>query len=146
MSIYPSSFSIDPLRSGINAQIQPVRHLSNSLNALIPWDLANAALAKSELNQFTEADRLYTRAITIFGTESIIPAIVLANDARTKLQLNQFAEADRLYTRAITTYGATPVRGFVLTNAAKAKLELKQFAEADRLYTRAITAYGTKPI
>jgi Tfp pilus assembly protein PilF len=101
--------------------------------------LSIAALTKINLNQWLEADKLYTQAfLQAYGDQ--IPATVLANAAFAKLNLNQWLEADKLYAQAIQAF-EHPIPTGVLANAALTKLHLKQWLEAEGLYSQAIQAW-----
>jgi hypothetical protein len=103
--------------------------------------LADAALAKSKLKHWLEADVLYTQAIQAYGNAA--PARILANAAYAKLNLNHWLEADTLYTRIIQTSG-NQTSIILLAQVAFTKFKLKWWPEADVLFTQVISGLENK--
>jgi len=118
---------------------KPLAYYKDVSEGSLPSLVVNASVAKIQLNQDKEADKLFSRALLILGDN--ISAKALSVGGFIKFSLDQYPEADEFLTRALIRFGDNPTAE-ILALSALVKYALKQYQEADKLCTRAILAFG----
>lgn len=105
--------------------------------------LLKAADYLREIGQYTQAEPLYQRALTIgeriLGDEHLLVATALNNLATIYKQQERYAEAEQLYQRAIRIRGSN-YRDFTssLSNLAEIHKQQKKYEQAEELFQQAL--------